>query len=352
LGRAEKPSDPTYGFPPPQSPYGVYHFERDAAPTTDIALKFISEKSKGAAPWILFVSWIWPHAPYKAPESTRKDFGEVKIPPNVPPGPPRAFAAKALPDYYGMIEAVDQQFARLMDALKQAGVADDTIVIFSSDHGDMIGSQGYKAKRWPYEESARVPFLIRYPREIPAGRTISDPFGTPDIYPTMAGLAGVTVPQGLDGADFSALFTDETKIAPRDYVYMEMAYAYVPWPGWRAFRTRDFMYARTESRPWLLYDLTKDRWETNNLVGAANVATAKVHQMDDRLTGMMKKYGDSWTMKATSGDLASWLPGGPKQQTQNLGVSYPGEARSSELQQPAKRKRKKAAASSGAGDDD
>ena len=68
-----------------------------------------------------------------------------------------------MPDYYGMIEKIDDEFGRLVKALDEAGAAKDTIVIFSSDHGDMIGSQGYKAKRWPYEESARIPFLIRYP---------------------------------------------------------------------------------------------------------------------------------------------------------------------------------------------
>src|SRR5215471_10617336 len=168
LGRANKRSDPTWGFPAPDTEYGIYHFERDPAPTTDIALKFIKEKSAGAVPWMLFVSWIWPHSPYDPPQELLDHFKHVSIPPNVPPGAPRQFAAKALPGYYGMIEGVDRQFARLLQALEEAGVADDTIVIFSSDHGDMIGSQGYKANRWPYEESARVPFLVRYPKGIPA----------------------------------------------------------------------------------------------------------------------------------------------------------------------------------------
>jgi arylsulfatase A-like enzyme len=351
LGRAEKDTDPTYGFPGPKSEYGVYHFARDPAPTTDIALKFIAEKSKGTAPWMLFVSWIFPHAPYKAPDSNRKDFGKVSIPPNVPAGAPHDFAEKSLPDYYGMIEAVDQQFARLMEALKQAGVADDTIVIFSSDHGDMIGSQGYKAKRWPYEESARVPFLIRYPRVIPAGRVLADPFGTPDIYPTLAGLAHVPQPKGLDGMDFSKLFSGKTDTAPRDYVYLEMAYAYVPWPGWRAFRTRDAMYARTVDKPWLLYDLKQDRWETNNLAGKDS-NQSQVKQMDERLAGLMKQYGDSWTMKTSTGDVDLWLPGGPKQHSQNLGVPYPGELKSSQAAGPKGRAAKRAAKAKAAGDDD
>ena len=348
LGAAKNSSDPTYGFPAPNTPYGVFHFERDPDPTTDIALKFIAEKSRERAPWMLFVSWIWPHSPYKAPPETLKHFSKVSLPPNVPPGASREYAAENLPDYYGMIEALDQQFARLLQALKTAGVAEDTIVVYSSDHGDMIGSQGYKAKRWPYEESARVPFLIRYPRALPAGRVIADPFGTPDVYPTLAGLAGVPVPKGLDGVDFSAFFTGQAAQPPREYVYLEMHYAYVPWPGWRAIRTRDLMFARTVDQPWLLFDLTKDPWEKNNLVNDP-AHQPLVKQMDERLANLMKESGDSWTLKATSGDLSNWLPGASKQQSQNLGVPFPGQVKGADSGGGGGRKRKKAAKQ---GDDD
>jgi arylsulfatase A-like enzyme len=342
LGRANRKSDPTWGFPAPNTQYGVCHFERNPAPTTDIALQFIKEKSNGKAPWMLFVSWIWPHAPYDPPQELRSHFQNVRLPPNVPAGAPRQFAEKALPGYYGMIEGVDREFARLLRALQEAGVADDTIVVFSSDHGDMLGSQGYKAKRWPYEESARVPFLIRYPRRLPAGRALPDPFGTPDIYPTLAGLADVNAPGNLDGADFSELFTAKTQTAPRDFVYMEMPYAYVPWPGWRALRTRDHLYARTSERPWLLYNLANDQWETNNLVSTQPEA---VKQYDVRLTEMMSKYGDSWSSKTDTGDVDLWLPGGPKQQSQNLGVTFPGQQKPApdQVARGKKAKNKKAA---------
>lgn len=344
LGRANKKGDATWGFPDPNTEYGIYHFGRDPAPTTDVALKFIKEKSTGKAPWMLFVSWIWPHSPYDPPQELLKDFKQVNLPPNVPAGAPRQFAEKALPGYYGMIEGVDRQFARLMHALDEAGVAEDTIVIFSSDHGDMIGSQGYKAKRWPYEESARVPFLIRYPKGIPAGSVVADPFGTPDIYPTIAGLARVKSPDNLDGMDFSPLFAAKTKAAPRDFVYMEMPYAYVTWPGWRAFRTKDQMYARLSDRPWLLYNVAADPWETNNLI-TAQADLAK--KCDARLTAMMQKYGDSWDSKTDTGDVEQWVPGGPKQRSQNLGVPFPGQQKPTAEQLAGGKKgkkRKKAAA--------
>ncbi len=315
----------TYGFPAAKTEYGFYRTDRKSANVTDVALKFIAEKSKDTKPWMLFVSWILPHTPYQAPAGYVEHFSHVTMPPNVPEGLPAEEAKRCLPDYYGMIESLDDEFKRLLQALDQAGVADDTIVVYTSDHGDMIGCQGLKAKRWPYEESARIPFLIRYPRAIKPGTVIADPFGSPDVYPTLAGLAGLKAPAGVDGADFSPLLRGETTKPPRDYVYLEMQYAYVPWPGWRALRTRQYMYARTKDKPWFLFDLQNDPWEKRNLVDDPESRT-RVQEFDERLTSVMRETGDSWDIKAASGDLDLWVPGGPKQQSQNLGVDFPGKA--------------------------
>ncbi|HUT13735.1 MAG TPA: sulfatase [Thermoguttaceae bacterium] len=338
-----------YGFPDADTPFGFYRTDRHSANVTDVAIKFIAEKSEGEKPWLLCVSWILPHGPYKAPDGYREHFSNITIPPNVPPGAATENARQCLPDYYGMIESLDDEFGRLVAALEQAGVADDTIVVFSSDHGDMIGSQGLKAKRWPYEESARIPLLIRYPRSIKPGTVVADPIGSPDVYPTLAGLAGVKVPDGLDGADFSPLLRGESSEPPRDYVYLEMQYAYVPWPGWRALRTRDLMYARTVDKPWLLFDLAKDPWQMKNLVDDP-ASQSLVKQMDDRLAAIMRQTGDSWDIKADSGDLQNWLPGGSKQQGQAvLGADWPGKALDLPAdEKPKSRKRKKALA----GDDE
>jgi arylsulfatase A-like enzyme len=334
-----------YGFPESGTPFGNYRTDRQSANTTDVALKFIAEKSKGPKPWLLFVSWILPHSPYKAPDGYREHFSKITIPPNVPPGAATENALQCLPDYYGMIESLDDEFGHIVEALEKAGVLDDTILVYSSDHGDMIGCQELKAKRWPHEESARIPLLIRYPRSIKQGTVIADPIGSPDVYPTLAGLAGVAVPEGLDGADFSPLVRGETSKPPRDYVYLEMPYAYVPWPGWRALRTRDLMYARTADKPWLLFDLAKDPWEMHNLVDDP-ASQALVKQMDDRLTAIMHQTGDSWDVKAESGDLGNWLPGAGKQQGQaTLGADWPGKAVDSPAgEKPKKQKRTKARA--------
>jgi hypothetical protein len=85
------------------------------------------------------------------------------------------------------------------------------------------------------------------------------------------------------------------------------------------------MYARTKDRPWFLFDLKSDPWEKKNLVDDP-AGKALVQEFDHRLASVMRQTGDSWEIKATPGDLDLWLPGGPKQQSQNLGVPFPGQA--------------------------
>ena len=291
----------------------------------DRAVRFIEERSRGNAPWVFFLSWLPPHSPYVAPPEFRRHYeGRLQLASNVPKGTPEDFVRKVLPDYYGMVESLDFEFKRILDALDRSGAASDTIVCYSSDHGDMLGSQGYTAKRWPYEESARVPFLIRYPRAIRPGQVIGVPFSTVDVYPTLAGLAGLKPPSGIDGLDYSPLLTGKSARPPRDYAFLQMMYAYVPWPGWRAVRTQEHTFARTVKGPWLAFHTAKDPFQEKNLVDDPS-SRSLVADMDKRLANLMKETGDSWEYKATTGDYELFLSGGRKQQQgQYLGVPYPG----------------------------
>lgn len=289
----------------------------------DRAIQFIERNSAGAAPWLFCLSWNPPHVPYAAPPELRSHYaGNLRLRPNVPAGAPTDFARSVLPDYYGMVESLDIEFQRVLSALDRAGAVQDTIVCYSSDHGDMLGCHGYKAKRWPHEESARVPLLIRYPRAIPAGRIVRHPLSTVDVYPTLAGLAGLAAPAGLDGADYSPVITGQASRAPRGFAFLQMMYAYVPWPGWRALRTQEYSYARTGQGPWLLFNMEKDPYQLKNLVDDPGSRTL-VRDMDQRLAAFMKETGDSWEYKATNGDLEQWVPGGQKQK-KTLGVPWPG----------------------------
>src|SRR6185295_12003482 len=121
----------------------------------------------------------------------------------------------------------------------------------------------------------------------------------------------------------SAFIAGKSSKAPRDYAFLQMMYAYVPWPGWRAIRTNEHTYARTVKGPWLLFNTAKDPFQLKNLAEDSG-SRALVADMDKRLATMMKENGDSWEYKTTDGDYKLWLGGGAKQEGQDLGVPYPG----------------------------
>ena len=139
----------------------------DAFAQTDDACDFITRQAKARDAYSLILSLGPPHFPYPtAPAKYREMFAarEIKLRPNVPPQFHQE-ATDTLRGYYAHMAALDECFARLLATLERTGTAENTIVIFTSDHGDMMRSQGLPMKLYPWEESARVPFLVRYPRQ-------------------------------------------------------------------------------------------------------------------------------------------------------------------------------------------
>src|SRR5690606_10278914 len=125
------------------------------------------------------------------------------------------------------------------------------------------------------------------------GLVLERPIGTPDIFPTLAELAGLDVPAGLDGRSAArALLAGDEADRP-EFAYCAMPYAYVPWPGWRAIRSDRYLYARIRSGPWLLFDTRADPLQHHNLVPEPE-AQALVRSLDARLAEMMAAAGDSW----------------------------------------------------------
>ena len=96
------------------------------------------------------------------------------------------------------------------DAVKEAGIEENTIFIFTSDHGAMVNSHGFVHKQRPYEESINVPFLIKYPAVFGwEGKSSDMLFNTPDIMPTLLGLCGLTIPKTVEGEDKSSVLLGE-----------------------------------------------------------------------------------------------------------------------------------------------
>jgi arylsulfatase A-like enzyme len=202
--------------------------------------------------------------------------------------------------YYAMTTAVDAATGQLLRELDQLGLAENTIVLFSSDHGDMLGSHGRRLKRKPWEESIRVPGLLRWPARLRGGARWNGFFTHVDFAPTLLGLAGLRPPQSMQGRDLSRAILSGRE--PRN----DSAFFQIFGPfagdgteaGWRAVRTRRHLYARLADRSWLLYDLERDPAQRNNL---ATDPTSRplLQQLDQRLTRWMHGTGDGWSFNWT-----------------------------------------------------
>ncbi|MEM7537573.1 MAG: sulfatase [Chloroflexota bacterium] len=288
---------------------------------TDLAIDFMERhrETRPDAPFALFVSWRPPHWPYpQYPDQYGiYDPADMDVPGNVPEQM-ADFARRELADYYACCTGLDAEMARLTAALERLGISDNTIVIYTSDHGDHLSSHGYgkpydswmnhtmrASKSTPYEESCHVPFVVRWPGVTPAG-TRSDAFmGAIDLVPTLLGACGVPLPDGLQGRDVSSVWRGEG--APADSahtpgasesVYLQnMAHGWPNrdnWVGrWRGVRTERWTYARwfgNERGPWL-FDRQNDPLEMVNLANSAEARPA-LEEMEARLHRWMEATHD------------------------------------------------------------
>jgi arylsulfatase A-like enzyme len=261
----------------------------------DLGIEFMRGARKDDRPWFLTIQMGPPHDPYKAPPEYAKlyDPAKLKMRPNwkQAPGAP---GPKDIAEYYGMVTAVDDQVGRLLRELESLGAATDTIVVFSSDHGDMLGSHGLRLKRKPWEESIQVPGLVRWPRRIKARRA-NTIFTHVDFAPTLLAMCGVWAPRDMQGADLSTVFTGGKSAEP-DSAFFQIFGPYQgdgTDDGWRGIRTSRYKYARYENAPWVLYDLERDPYELKNLVDDPASRTLK-EDMERRLAIWMERTSDSW----------------------------------------------------------
>ena len=175
----------------------------DAFAQTDCAIDYLESRQHEDDPFFLFVSYGPPHTPFQmVPEEYKALYEEDRIVlrENVP-AECEVTARRDMSGYYAHIMALDGCLGRIGHAIEQLGMAGDTILVFTSDHGEMNGSQGHDRKIRPWDESILVPFLLHLPDG--TGRQIEAPFGLPDIMPTLLDLVGVPVPDGVEGMSFA-----------------------------------------------------------------------------------------------------------------------------------------------------
>jgi len=272
----------------------------DAIAQTREAQRYLRGRVQGK-PFALFLSWGPPHAPYHtAPEQYRARYKpeDIILRPNVPEAD-RDKARTALAGYYAHIAALDDCIADLMRTLDETGLADETIVVFTSDHGDMLYSQGGQKKQQPWDESIRVPFLLRYPTVLgKTGRAIDVPINTPDIMPTLLGLCGVEIPDTVEGADFSDFLTGQTE-APDNAALISCPSPFGQWNRarggreYRGVRTARYTYARDLNGPWLLYDNIRDPYQRTNLCNQPQHGALQA-ELEATLASKLEETGDTF----------------------------------------------------------
>lgn len=270
----------------------------DAIAQTREAQGYIRSQA-GKGPFLLVLSWGPPHNPYQtAPAQYAQKYkpDALVLRPNVPAAAAAA-ARKDLAGYYAHCEALDDCLGALCSTLRECGIEDDTILVFTSDHGDMLGSHGEARKQRPYDESIRVPLLVRWPR-LGKDRSIAAPIGTPDLMPTLLGLCGLEVPKTVEGADFSGHIRGGP--APGDAAAIIACYA--PFGEWtrarggreyRGIRTARHTCVRSLSGPWLLFDNEADPYQQKNLCGEPQHAALQ-KEMDALLQKKLRETRDEF----------------------------------------------------------
>ncbi len=259
---------------------------------TDLALDFIHAHHDEA--FCLFLSWGPPHPPYaQVPEPDRASYEPDAL---TRRGNWRDPDLRVVADYYAAITALDREMGRLLAALDEHGIGEHTIVVFTSDHGDMLFSHGMREKQKPWDESILVPLIMRYPGVVPAGRVTPALFSTVDLLPTLLGMCALPAPAGMQGQDLSAVVRGQPGSAGPSSAYLVNAIPVSNPPDigqgeWRGLRTRRYTYAAGLSGPWLLYDNEADPLQEHNVLHEPAYAAIR-RELEGELQEWLQRTGD------------------------------------------------------------
>ena len=270
----------------------------DAYAQTKDAQSYLRDHAKSDKPFLLFLSFGPPHFPHNtAPEELKKLYppDNLKLSPNVTSQHEEA-VRRELVGYYAHCTALDQCVGDLLATLEETGLDKTTVFVFTSDHGEMMGSHNVRPtqKHWPFNESAHIPFLLRYPGSL--SREMDTPINTPDILPTLLGLAGIPIPQTVEGEDLSPILRAGGAGPDRTVLLQGVS----PWiadlPEHRGIRTSRYTYVRNLAGPWLMFDNQNDPYQLRNLINESAHADLQ-RKLDADLQTQLDKVWDEFKPK-------------------------------------------------------
>ncbi|MDC1106664.1 arylsulfatase [Prolixibacteraceae bacterium] len=282
--------------------------------TGETAIQFI-ENYDLENPMFLKVSFSRPHSPYDPPQEylDKYDIKDIE-------GPVRSewsekfasekkihspafgdfgddFARKSKHHYYANISFIDDQVGRITDALKEKGIYDDCIICFTADHGDMMGDHNHWRKTYAYEGSAKIPFLMQYPKWYDSKREIGTEVMAPvelrDFLPTFLDAAGTSIPEKVDGSSLLS-FVKEIDPEWREYIDLEHATCYKPHNYWAALtdgKMKYIWFIRTGEEQ--LFNLEEDPKETSDL-SVKRKYHKTLEKWRERMVAHLEERGESF----------------------------------------------------------
>jgi arylsulfatase A-like enzyme len=259
---------------------------------TDLAIDFMEHNKTN--PFCCYLSWGPPHTPFNPPGNyDLYSPDQIKLRSNVP-AEHRAAARKQLTGYYGLCESLDHELGRLTQYLDKSGLTQNTLVIFTSDHGELCGSHGKYRKGEPEDESLNVPLVMRMPGTINPSKVNSVLFNSVDLMPTMTSLCGLEDPTTCTGQNLVGAFTDSGKSPTVDSTYCQGKVNASQGSGgaaakkkkkgqavvntWRTVVTQQYKLTLRGDRDKVehIFDLKNDPFETENL--ATQPSTVKIRR--------------------------------------------------------------------------
>lgn len=263
------------------------------------AKNYLEQSKKGNEPFLLFLSLGTPHFPHHtAPEEYKTLYtkDKVTLKDNVPEEARTDRLYNEIKGYYGHCTATDKVIGDLLKQIKDIGLDQNSIIVFTSDHGEMMGSHGINPgqKQYPYDESVLVPFLISYPElNKKSGLKNRTPITTPDILPTLLSMCNIEIPASIEGEDLSTIFLNPEKEKDRPALISQPCPFSKTWkyPGYRAVRTMQYTYVKTASGPFMLFDNTTDPQQMNNLVNNTEMSDVQ-SKLDDMLLSQLERLDD------------------------------------------------------------
>lgn len=273
----------------------------DTFAQTDAAISYMNSKKDAKNPFLLVLAWGTPHSPYNtAPDKYKKMFKpeDIKLRPNVPKGK-EASAKVELAGYYAHIAALDEMVGKIIENLKTTNKLDNTIILFTSDHGNLSGSQGRTAKQQPYAESVKVPMLFYVPKGfgINAGER-NAMINSEDLLPTLLSLCNLEIPKTVEGINYTPYMQGKDNSVGEETI-ITCVQPFGQWnrkrdgKEYRGLVTPRYTYVKDLNGPWLFFDNEKDPYQMKNLVNNPEYKTIQ-DDLEKRLIKRLKDNKDAF----------------------------------------------------------